>query len=274
MSTESAAAWSEVAAGWERRDAYVSDGMRPVTERLLTELDPRSGETILEVGAGLGEVGRRVAAALGESGHVVVTDQSPAMVEAAARLAAGTPNTEHRVMDAQALDLPDESADGIVSRFAYMLVPDVAAAFSDARRVLRPGGRLVFSVWATPPENPWASTLGRAMVELGHAEPPEPDTPGPFRLADAARLRELVTGAGFGDTRIEDVAVTMRYASFDDYWEITADLAMSLRNALAELPAHAATRLRERVEEGLAQYAAKDGLAVPGRAWVVSADRA
>ena len=173
-------------------------------------------------------------------------------------------------MDAQSLDLPDTSVDAVVSRFAYMLVPDVSLALAEARRVLRPDGRLVFSVWASAPENPWGSAVGRAMIAQGLAEPPEPDTPGPFRLADPERLRDLMTDAGFAEPRIEDVAVTMRYASFDEYWEVTRDLAMSLRNALAGLPERAAEQLRERVEEGLAAYAGGDGLAVPGIARVVA----
>jgi SAM-dependent methyltransferase len=269
--TESASAWSAVASGWERRDRFISEGARPVTDRLLTELDPRPGQEILEVGGGLGEVGRRAAELVRPGGRVLVIDQSPAMVEAARRLGAQHDNLEVRVLDAQALDLDSASVDGVVSRFAYMLVPDPVAALTEARRVLRPGGRLALAVWAAPEENPWGSTIGRSLVELGIVERPEPDTPGPFRLADPARLESLVRGAGFAEPTVAGVDVTMRYASFDEYWDVTRDLSMSLREALARVPESAAAELRSRVDESLAQYAGDEGLAIPGRAWVTSA---
>jgi SAM-dependent methyltransferase len=270
-SVESAAAWSEVAQGWERRDPWVSRGMRPVTERLLARLDPQPGQRILEIGAGLGEVGLLAAERVGPDGHVLLTDQSTGMVDAARRRSREASNVSVSVADAQALDVPSESVDGIVSRFAYMLVPDLAVGFAESRRVLRPGGRLVFSVWASPPENPWGSTIGRTLVELGHVEPPEPDAPGPFRLADAERARRLVAAAGFTDVEIEDVALTMTYASFDEYWDVTRDLAMSLRNALARLSEAETDDLRSRIERALEGYVTGDGLALPGRARVVTA---
>jgi SAM-dependent methyltransferase len=270
-SAESSAAWSAVADGWERRDAIISANSRPVTERLLARLDPQPGERILEVGAGIGEVGLLVADRVGADGHVLITDQAEAMADAVRRRSADRGNVSVDVADAQSLDLPNGSVDGIVSRFAYMLVPDVAAGFAESRRVLSPGGRLVFAVWASAPENPWGSTVGRTMIELGHAEPPEPDSPGPFRLADPDRLRELVAAAGFADIELEDVDLAMRYESFDEYWDVTRDLAMSLRTALAELPAPAAERLRSRIAEQIAQYESADGLEVPGRARVTRA---
>ena len=269
--TESAAAWSAVAAGWDRHEAVVSANSRPVTERLLERLDPQPGERILAIGAGTGEVGLLVADRVGPDGHVTITDQAEAMVEAVRRRSEDRPNVTAAVVDAQSLDLPAGSVDGIVSRFAYMLIPDLDAAFGGSRRVLRSGGRLVFAVWATAPENPWASTVGRALVELGHAEPPDPDAPGPFRLDDRERLRTLVTEAGFSDVVIEDVPLAMRYESFDDYWDVTRDLAMSLREALAGLPADEADELRSRVERAFERYATGDGLALPALARVVSA---
>jgi SAM-dependent methyltransferase len=272
-SVESAAAWSEVASGWERRDAWVSAGARPVTERLLERLDPQPGWKVLEIGGGLGEVGRRVAELVGPHGHVLISDQSDGMVEAARRRSEGLANVSLQVVDAQAMPFESERYDGAVSRFSYMLMPDPAAGLAETRRVLRPGGRLAFAVWTAAAENPWGSAVGRTMVALGHAEPPAPDAPGPFRLGDPDRLRALVAGAGFSEPELDPVDIAMRYASVDEYWEVTQDLAMSLRDALARLDAAAAAELRARVRELLVPYEGPDELAIPGRAWVVSAGR-
>ncbi len=272
-SAESAAAWSEVASGWERRDAWVSLGSRPVTERLLERLDPQPGWEVLEIGGGLGEVGRRVAELVGPDGRVLISDQSEAMVETAARLSKGLDNVALQVVDAQEMPLESESFDGAVSRYSYMLMPDPAAALAETCRVLRPGGRLAFAVWASAPDNPWGSTIGRAMVELGLVEPPEPDAPGPFRLADPERVRGLVVGAGFAEPQVDDVEIAMRYASFDEYWAVTQDLAMSLRDVLARSSAAEADELRTSVRSSLSRYEGDDGLAIPGLARVVSTAR-
>jgi SAM-dependent methyltransferase len=252
----------------------VSAGARPVTERLLATLDPRPGQTILELGGGVGEVGLAVAERVGFEGHVLITDQSEAMVDAARRRAEGRRNVTCRTADAQALDLPAESVDGVVSRYVIMLVADPAAGLAEARRVLRPGGRFVAAVWASADENRWGSTIGRTMVALGLADPPEPDAPGPFRLGDVERVRSLVVDAGFEPPEIDDVPVTMRYESFDDYWTITSDLSMTLRNALERLSDDDAAAVRKRVESMLSAYADEDGrLAVPGLARVVATRR-
>ena len=274
MSTaESAAAWSQVASGWERRDAWVSSGSRPVTERLLERLDPQQGERMLEVGGGLGEVGRLVAERVGPEGRVLISDQAAAMAEAARRHSEGLDNVGVQVVDAQAMELESESFDGVVSRYSYMLMPDPAAGLAETRRVLRPGGRLAFAVWAAAADNPWGSAIGRTMIDLGLADPPEPDAPGPFRLADPERVRSLVAGAGLAQPRVDEVEIAMRYTSFDEYWEVTQDLAMSLREALTRISAAEADELRTRVRDSLAKYDDADGVAIPGLARVFSTVR-
>jgi SAM-dependent methyltransferase len=271
--TESAAAWSEVAAGWERRDPWVSAGVGPVTAMLLERLAPRPGDRVLELGGGMGETGRAVAERVGADGSVLITDQSEAMVEAAGRRSAGLANVSLRAADAQSTGLDAGSFDGVVGRFVLLLAPEPAAVLAEAHRLLRPGGRLALAVWGPAPANPWGSTIGRTMVELGLAEPPAPDTPGPFRLADAERVRALVTGAGFEKPTVDDVPITMRYASFDEFWDVTRDLAMSLRNALDAISDEQAAELRARVEAALEPFAGEAGPALPGLARVVAAAR-
>jgi SAM-dependent methyltransferase len=244
-----------------------------VLERLLERLDPQPGQRILELGTGIGETGRAVAERVGPEGEVVLTDQAEPMLELARRHSEGVANVSFRVADAHATGLDAESFDGVVARFVVMLVERPADALAEARRVLRPGGRLAFAVWASAPENPWGSTIGRTMVQLGLAEPPEPDTPGPFRLADAERVRSLVTAAGFDEATVDDVPIVQRYASFDEFWDVTRDVAMSLREALGRLPAEDGARLRSAVEEALAPFAGQGGLEIPGLARVFSTRR-
>ena len=96
------------------------------------------------------------------------------MVEAArsAGREQGLANIEYRVLDAEHMDLAADSVDGVICRFGYMLMADPAAALAETRRVLRPRGRLVFSVWGPPERNPWVSQLGLLAVQRGLMQPP------------------------------------------------------------------------------------------------------
>ena len=91
---------------------------------------------------------------------------------------------EFAVEDAAGLTLPDGSVDGIICRFGLMLVPDMESATAEIARVLRPGGRRCSRSGRAPRVNPWITAGGRAAVDLGFADPPEYDAPGPFRLGD------------------------------------------------------------------------------------------
>jgi SAM-dependent methyltransferase len=243
-----------------------------VTERLLELLDPRPGERILEVGTGLGEVGARVAQLVGESGEVVLSDLSAGMLNAAEQRLGSVPNVTFALADAESTGFAAASFDRVVSRFALMLAPNVTAAFAEARRVLRPAGRLAFAVWTAAEDNPWGSTIGRALVRLGLADPPEPDAPGPFRLAEGGRLQSLLAASGFDPPRLETVDIAMRYESASHYWEVTQDLSSMFRQVLERSSEEDAGRLRAAVDEGLEPYTGSSGVALPGRAWIAAAD--
>lgn len=230
-------------------------------------LGPRPGETVLELAAGVGDTGFAAAASLEPDGLLLSTDVAPEMLAAARRRAAelAIQNVEFRVVDAAAIDLADESVDGVLCRFGVMLVPEPARALAEIARVLRPGGRAVLAVWASPDENDWLTAAGRSALELGLVERPDPRAPGPFRLADAEELRDLVERAGLRVAALEEASVAWRAGSLDEWWESTRDLSRMLATLLDRLETAEALELREGAERRLARYvAADDSLHVPG----------
>ena len=138
-----------------------------------------------------------VAERVGDQGKVLSTDFSPEMVDVARRVgeARGVTNVEHRVLDAERMDLDDDSVDGAVCRYGYMLMADPTAALAQTRRVLRDEGTCLRRV-----DDPRPQRLGRdpamTLVQRGHMPPPEPGAPGMFSMGEADRIRELVTSAG------------------------------------------------------------------------------
>ena len=165
--------WSAMAPGWERWRAHLEHALSPVRAWLVSELAPASGDTVLELSAGAGDTGFLAAAALGETGRLISTDFSPEMLEVARRRGAdlGLANVEYRVVDAERIELDADSVDGVLCQNGYMLMADPAAALSETRRVLRPGGRLALAVWGAPERNPWAAIGGMIFVQRGHMPP-------------------------------------------------------------------------------------------------------
>jgi SAM-dependent methyltransferase len=235
---------------------------------LIRELDPQPGDTILEIAAGPGGTGLEAAPLVGENGRIISTDLIPAMVDVARRHSheLGLRNVEHRVMDAEDMDLPDDSVDGVLCRFGYMLMADAHAACSETRRVLRPGGRLALAVWRGAERNPWISIAGRMLVGRGYAPRPERGAPGIFALADEERLRLLLDDSGFDVMRTEDVPVRFVYRDVDDYVRRARDTGGVFSRVWAEVSAGEREELRAELASAFAPYEVSGRYELPGLA--------
>lgn len=258
--------WEAMAPGWERQQADIDATTTPVREWLIGELGPQPGDTVLELAAGPGETGFEAAALVSGSGRVISTDFSPGMVEVARRRAEelGLRNVEHRVMDAERLELEDDSVDGVLCRFGYMLMPDPAAALSETRRVLRLGGRLALAVWAAADRNPWVSLAGRVLVERGLVPPPEPGAPGMFIMASEERTRELLEDAGFTVGRLEEVPVRFVYADVDEYVMRAQDTGGMFAKAWREASGEEQATIKAQLADSFAPFALDGGYELPG----------
>jgi SAM-dependent methyltransferase len=144
-----------------------------------------------------------------------------------------------------------------------MLMIDPAAAFAETRRVLRPGGRLAFSVWAARERNPWVSLANSVLMQLGHVPPPDPEAPGAFALADPVRIRELVVGAGFAQPEVEEVHFRRRFANQDAYWRFLVETAASMSPVLRSLPPEAQDTVWKRVHEAARPFHSGEGYDFP-----------
>jgi len=262
---QSRAAWGAVARGWFAQREELWKASRPVSEWMVRRLEPEPGDTVLELAAGLADTGLMAARLVGESGRVILTDFTPEMVAAARRRTEelGVQNADFRVLDAERMDLGTDSVDGVLCRWAYMLMIEPAAAFAESRRVLRPGGRLAFSVWAARERNPALSLVGGVLQSHGHIPPPDPEAPSAFAMADPGYIRGLVVGAGFSEPEIEEVTFRWPFAEQDAYWRYVTETAASASPVLRALSPEVQNTVREQVHEAARPYRSDGGYDFP-----------
>ena len=187
------------------------------------------------------------------------------------RRSSDSTNVEHQVIDAEEIALEDDSVDGVLCRFGFMLMPDPASALAETRRVLRPEGRLALAVWGTAAENPWVAIAGRILAERGLTPPPEPGAPGMFVLADEARLRQLLQGAGFDVERVERVPVRFEFGDVDDYIVRTKDLGGMFSRIWGDASDEDREAIRTRLAEDYEPFAVDGRYELPGIAVVAAA---
>jgi SAM-dependent methyltransferase len=194
--------WATGAEGWVRNERIFDAVLSPFTAAVLGAADLGSARRVLDVGCGTGTL---LDAAVAVGAEAVGVDISPAMVEAASRR---VPAATVVTADAQTADLlaaaPGAPFDRVVSRFGVMFFVQPEAAFVNIRSATEPGARLAFVCWREGEANMFSLGLRALTARLADPSAPlMPGAPGPMGLANADRIREVLTVAGWSDVTIE-----------------------------------------------------------------------
>lgn len=264
----SRAVWSEMAPGWDRHSDYMWETTKHVASWLVDRAEVREGDVVLEIAGGPGHVGMLAAEKVGPGGRVLGTDFSPEMVEVTQRRAAerGLENLEARVLDAEAMDLADDSVDAVICRWGFMLMFRPEVALQECRRVLKEGRALSFSVWGGPQDNLWVTIPGMVMTQMGYPPGGDPFGPGGmFSMSDHERIRELATSAGFQEVQVEEMPVDWTFSSSDEAWTYTTEVAGALAALVRTLPDDEVARFREALDEQQQHFMTPEGLKLPGK---------
>jgi SAM-dependent methyltransferase len=233
---------------------------------LLDAADARAGVNALDLCCGQGNVSEALAA---RGCRVTGADFSPAMLTMAR---ARVPGAIFIEADAQDLPLADGEFDIVVSNLGICHVPDQPRVLSEARRVLRPGGRFAMTVWCGPPVGPAYGLLYDAIKQhgaAGIAAPPGPD----FHLfADRSAAERLLSDAGFSRIRHAIVDCAWTYDQPEGFVDMFERGTVRAAMVLGSQPPQNRTTIRKVLTDAVrARFAEGSRWRVPAPAALISA---
>jgi SAM-dependent methyltransferase len=179
---------------------------QPYALDLAARLEWSGVNRVLELACGSGRLTGAIAALIPGGVEFVATDISEDMLRVAGERVRDE-RVRWKTADMLALPFDAGSFDLVVCQFGLMIVPDVRTALAEIIRVLRPGGRVIFSAWTDLAYNRlWA--IGDEVLVSSIGKSPMKADPGPFALGDAGVVSEMLASAGFRDVAVIEVAKT------------------------------------------------------------------
>ncbi|HET6870096.1 MAG TPA: methyltransferase domain-containing protein [Solirubrobacteraceae bacterium] len=267
--------WEHAATGWGAHAERMREFGMPVSAWMIEHARLQPGQRVLELAAGPGDTGFLAAELIRPGGTLLSTDATENMLEVARARAneLGIENVEFKRIELEWIDLDTASVDVVLCKWGLMFAVDPEAALREARRVLRPGGRIALAAWDEPRFNDWATIPTRALVEFGHIAPPDPDAPGMFILSAPGRLKELLESAGFLDAVVESVETPRSFAGVDDYIAETREISSFFGEKFEPLSAREREEVVQKMAELSQTHIAADGsVSFTGRSLVAAAD--
>jgi SAM-dependent methyltransferase len=259
-------------AGWESIPRAYDDAFGSLTtqaiEPLLDAAGVRLGLDVLDVATGPGYV---AAAADKRGARVVGIDFSAAMLAEARRR---HPAIDFRAGDAEALPFPDARFDAVVMSFGLLHLGRPDQALAEARRVLRPRGRLAFTVWATPDVAVAFGLVLRAIERHGRLDVGLPTGPPFFRFSDAEECRRTLLRVGLEHPEVVTVPQVWRLRSLDSLFEAMRDGAVRTGGLLRAQTRETQDAIRAELREAVRPYQRMGGVELPMPAILASAAKA
>ena len=217
-------AWNKSSAGWKKWDDIMMEFLKPMCDEMIRMLRLKDDDIVLDVATGTGEPGLTIASLL-KNGKVTAIDLSEKMLAVAEEnaLKRGIKNFETICCDVSALPFANGTFTAITCRMGFNLFPNMDLALSEMVRVLKPGGRIVASVWNTPEKNPWVSASMQTMISMLQLTPPAEGAPGIYRCSKPGLMADLFANAGLKDIRQKEAEGKLQFENSATYWSFITE---------------------------------------------------
>jgi ubiquinone/menaquinone biosynthesis C-methylase UbiE len=255
--------------GWERIPQQYHNAFASLTSQtivpLLRAVRVAPGVRLLDVATGPGYA---AAVAADHGAEVIGIDFAPAMVAQARR---HYPTVEFREGDAEKLPFPEASFDAVIMNFGLLHLGRPERALAEAHRVLHPGGRFGFTVWARPEEAIGFQIVLRAVESYGKLDVGLPQGPNFFRFSDPKECQRSLLDAGFTSVSVETIPLTWRLNSPDALFENMFESTVRTAGLLRGQSADAIRVIRRAVRESAMLHLKGDCVELPMPAVLASA---
>jgi len=231
----------------------------------LVERLPSNAGAILEIAAGTGQVTRLLRDKC-PGAKIIATDLNPGMIETAKTTVKKEDKVEWMIADAQQLPFEDNIFDAVVFQFGLMFVPDKQKAVNEAYRVLKPGGKFIFNTWDKIQNNEIYITANDTTNSFFENDPITFWNV-PFSMYDPDEMIKLMSGAGFNNTKTQNVTMTGICPSAIDAAKALT-LGTPMYSFIAERNAEKIPAILDKVTEAFKKEFGEGSIRTPLSAWV------
>jgi SAM-dependent methyltransferase len=258
--------WARVA---DKYDSVWSTSTRQFIPSLLEAAEVAEKMSILDVGCGPGYVS---AAAAERDAIPTGLDFSQEMIAIAQKM---FPRIEFREGDAQNLPFAEASFDRVLANFALLHVANPERACAEACRVLKPGGKFGFTVWAPAQESPYAKIIDDAIEAHANMDVDVPEGPPHYLFASRKEFRKALDRAGFDDASMTFKVHTIEWKVPSARFIFDAELNAGVRTAglLARQTPEKLRAIQSAIENAVRPFAKGDGFAIPKAAYIVAVSK-
>ena len=246
MSFDAARHKREERAGYNLIAARYAEGAAlraDLNAALLAAADLQPGQRVLDLASGPGVLAGAAATTVG-GGLVVASDIAEGALQEGRRRAVAD-SLVFAVADAERLTFADAAFDRLLCGLGLMFFPEAEKSLAEMRRVLKPGGLAVFSVWGEETQAPLVSCALQCIRRI--LPPPRAERLSPFRFGSRPFLKQSLEAAGFSEVELRTHTLRCAFATPQDYWQAFRDMAGGAAAGLSRLPEEVLVRLGREV---------------------------
>lgn len=268
------ATWNKFSPGWKKWDEFTMNFLKPMGDKIIEALQVKEDDHVLDIACGTGEPGLTIAA-LAPKGKVTGTDLAEKMLVIAKENAAHKQLKNYETNACDVCELPYEQNhfDKISCRMGFMFFPDMQLASDEMYRVLKSGGMMATSVWSTGDKNAWVTNIMGTISKNMQLPPPVPGAPGMFRCGNTGFIKSIMEKSGFKNIHEQTVSGKVRYAGFEEMWQMMNEVAAPVVGALSKADEAMTQKIKAEAAQQSAQYLTDKGLEMDYESLVISGSK-